>query len=57
MTIVKAQGLEHELKQTKDLVDSLKQKQAEWNARSAQLLSKHNVSGGKDDHWMVVTFV
>jgi sulfur relay (sulfurtransferase) DsrC/TusE family protein len=54
---VKAQGLEHELKQTKDLVDSLKQKQAEWNARSAQLLSKHNVSGGKGDHWMVVTFV
>ncbi|CAO3584199.1 unnamed protein product [Absidia cylindrospora] len=39
---LKAQGLEHELKQTKELVQTLETKQVAWTARSNLLLSKHN---------------
>ncbi|CAO3641274.1 unnamed protein product [Cunninghamella blakesleeana] len=39
---LKVQSLEHELKQAKELVDTLEKKQLQWTARSALLLSKHN---------------
>lgn len=46
---MKVQALEHELKQAKELVDILEKKQEQWTARSALLLSKHNVSNTLPD--------
>ncbi|KAI8344774.1 hypothetical protein BC941DRAFT_409584 [Chlamydoabsidia padenii] len=41
---LKAKGLELELAQTKAFVQTLESRQAQWSARSARLLSKHNIS-------------
>lgn len=42
--IVKAKGLELELVQTREHIQTLEVRQAQWSARSARLLSKYDVS-------------
>jgi hypothetical protein len=56
--VVKAKGLELELAQTKEHIQTLEVRQAQWSARSARLLAKYDVStlrkrfyGGTGTHY------